>query len=174
MKLRLCNRKDFEYICKWSDNKRVHTFWLAEKISFPIVMEEFLKLVEEQYQNYGAKPYCMEDSDGIPKAFCLYLENEEQEGFIKFVAVDPEYRGYGFGTRFIKMILEHAFQKPEIKDVRLNVYDVNAAARKCYERAGFQENAYYPGKKQVGNECWGVYIMIVYREQKGETVYEEE
>ena len=98
--------------------------------------------------------------------FCLYLENEEKEGFIKFVIVNPEDRGCGYGTEFMKMILTHAFSNPDIQNVRLNVFEVNEAARKCYKKVGFQERNYYPERLKKGSEYWGAYSMIVYRPQE--------
>lgn len=163
MRLRPYRNEDFVYIKTWAVDKRTHFFWCADRVSFPAAADEFHVLLAEHERLYGAWAYCYVDEKDIPKAFCVYLENEENEGFIKFVIVDNMCRGCGYGTGFMKTLLKTAFENPVITAVRLNVIDVNEAAKKCYQNAGFAEKNHYPKVRQFEDEKLGIYSMIAYR-----------
>ena len=49
-----------------------------------------------------------------------------------------ENRSKGFGEEALRLILEHAFQTLGLERVELEVHMENAAAKRCYEKVGFQ------------------------------------
>jgi len=52
------------------------------------------------------------------------------------IAVAPEMRGAGIGTRLLQRMIEYA-SREGYQSLRLDVIDTNAAARRLYERMGF-------------------------------------
>ena len=74
--------------------------------------------------------------------------------------VDNGQRGKGYGTRMILKMLQYAFEIVELDTVRLNVYDVNAGAKRCYEKAGFVADTYTPDVMTFNGESWGRYLMV--------------
>ncbi len=69
----------------------------------------------------------------------LLLERAERPGelLLDGIAVDPEARGQGIGTRLLQAIEEHARALGETS-IRLDVIDTNPGARRLYERMGFK------------------------------------
>ncbi len=50
---------------------------------------------------------------------------------------EPAYRGHGYGSDALGLILNYAFSELNLFRVGLSVMDYNTAAIKAYERAGF-------------------------------------
>ena len=50
---------------------------------------------------------------------------------------DPEYRGNGYGTDAIRVILRYAFIELNLHRVSLDVFEYNLRAIRSYEKAGF-------------------------------------
>jgi RimJ/RimL family protein N-acetyltransferase len=50
---------------------------------------------------------------------------------------DPEYRGKGYGTDALRVILRYAFTELNLHRVSLNVFEYNLRAIRSYEKAGF-------------------------------------
>lgn len=86
----------------------------------------------------------------------FWVENEEGEkvGIVKIydlqeeiplfdLRIADEFRGYGYGSRALKMVTEYVFQLPE-KKIRLEGHtrQDNLAMRKAFERAGFVKEAH--------------------------------
>ena len=93
--------------------------------------------------------------------FFVYIINEqEKSGFLKFIMVDSSLRGKGYGADMLRHLLEYAYENTGVVSVRLNVFDVNTAARKCYEKAGFTIMENTPDAFSYQNEIWGRSTMI--------------
>ena len=52
---------------------------------------------------------------------------------------DPDYRGNGYGTEAIKLILEFGFKYLNLHSIRLSLLDVNERAHNCYLKCGFKD-----------------------------------
>ena len=52
---------------------------------------------------------------------------------------DPDYRGNGYGTEAIKLLLEFGFKYLNLHSIRLSLLDVNERAHKCYLKCGFKD-----------------------------------
>jgi len=51
---------------------------------------------------------------------------------------EREYRGKGYGTDAMKVLLHYAFSELNLHRVNLNVFDFNRRAVRSYEKAGFK------------------------------------
>jgi L-alanine-DL-glutamate epimerase-like enolase superfamily enzyme/ribosomal protein S18 acetylase RimI-like enzyme len=76
------------------------------------------------------------DDRGAPVGFATYGADDEHpaDGYLASLYVHPRAGGQGVGGR----LLGHALDAMSDVDVRLWVFDGNAAARRLYERAGFR------------------------------------
>ena len=52
---------------------------------------------------------------------------------------DENYRGNGYGTEAIKLLLEYGFKYLNLHSIRLDLLDVNERAHKCYLKCGFKD-----------------------------------
>jgi ribosomal protein S18 acetylase RimI-like enzyme len=67
----------------------------------------------------------------------LWLDDEEDEVELARLIVDPDLRGKGIGTDFVRALLEPA-RSTGYADIFLRVRPDNAQAIRAYLRAGFQ------------------------------------
>ena len=64
-----------------------------------------------------------------------YLKHD-RIGYLGFMFVLPEHRGNGYNKLILDVLIEWCRERG-LKEIRLDVYDVNDAAIKAYEKAGF-------------------------------------
>ena len=67
---------------------------------------------------------------------------------------EASWRGQGWGKKMVQQLLEVAFAMPEVKRVRLNVFDWNTPAIRCYQSLGFVLSAEPAKTVQVAGETW--------------------
>lgn len=160
--------KDFEYIASWLTEERTHVLWSAHRLAYPLTKEAFHVFLEQGAKEWGDKAYVYVDEDmgDVPVGFLVFAVNREEHfGFAKFIVVDGSRRGQGLGTRMISRLLECAFGDAQemLSEVRLNVFDANPGAKRCYEKAGFVAESFTPDAIYLGEESWGRYLMVAKR-----------
>ena len=52
---------------------------------------------------------------------------------------DEDYRGNGYGTEAIRLLLEFGFRYLNLHSIRLDLLDINERAHKCYLKCGFKD-----------------------------------
>ena len=85
---------------------------------------------------------------------------QEKSGFLKFIIVNNKLRGQGYGAEMLRQFLRIAYDNTDVSSVKLSVFDVNADARKCYEKAGFIVVENMPDAFSYRDEMWGRCIMV--------------
>ena len=107
--------------------------------------------------------------DGIPLGFFVLSVNvRNNSGFLKFVIVNNEFRGKGYGTQMINLIQKYAFEIAGVSSIQLNVFDVNTGARKCYARNGFVEDSFTGNAFAFHDESWGRCHMVASKVNGGQ------
>ena len=160
MRLRPYKKSDFAYLKKWVADAHTHALWCADRLPFPLTEEDFQDMLETSEREWGSCGYTFTEDSGHPVGFLLYNINEEEDyGFASYIVVDSSLRGKGYGTQMLKLLLQYAFLITNVAEVRLNVFDINERARKCYEKAGFSETAFTPDAFKHEEELWGRFLM---------------
>lgn len=79
---------------------------------------------------------CQDDTlIGFVALFNLKWRNQSAE--LAIAIGDPAYRGQGYGSDALRLILNYAFDELALHRVHLSVMAYNSAAIRAYERAGF-------------------------------------
>ena len=165
MRLRPYNGKiDYEYLEHWVNDERIHVLWCARLLPWPLTREALDAFLERDAREWGGFAYVATEDDGKPIGFFLYSTNvKENSGFLKFIVLDPELRGRGYGVRMIKLALKYAFEITGVTSVQLNVFQVNAAAVRCYEKAGLKVRAVEENAFRYREEIWARCNMVIVR-----------
>ncbi len=139
MRLRPCiPALDFDAIQTWIADSRTHAMWCANLMPYPLDRQGFEETLASLSVKYGDTPFVATTDDGKVFGFFSYCLNLEiNSGKLKFVVVSPEYRGRGYGQEMLALAVKYAFEITGAESVRLNVFAENAAALRCYRRAGF-------------------------------------
>lgn len=167
MKLRpYIHTSDYPYIEKWIDSERVHALWCANLIPYPMSEVALRNFLEKDEKDWGGCAYVATKEGGLPVGFLVYSVNSQtNSAFLKFVILDPAFRGKGYGREMIKLVLEHGFHKEGVSSAQLNVFDVNDKAKACYESVGFIERSVEEGVFMYKNEKWGRCNMVISQKQ---------
>lgn len=148
--------KDFEQIRNWSVDERTHALWCAGRFAFPLQKDNFHEVLADIGKRHGDRPFVAVGDDGKPEGFfCYSLNKDTNEGFLKFVIVDPQKRGKGLGKKMIGSAVRYGIGKTGADAVGLIVFDVNEQARKCYEGAGFKPVRIEKDPFIYNDEAWG-------------------
>lgn len=175
MHLRPYNKQtDFTYIANWIQDERPHALWCANFLSHPLSEDEFHNYLFEQNLFFSSRDkseipcnkneydgaYVYAGEDNQPVGFFIYTVNtQDKSGFLRFIVVDSTLRGKGYGTDMLRHLQRFAYEKTGVSAVRLIVFDVNTAARKCYEKAGFTVAENIPDAFSYQDETWGRCMM---------------
>lgn len=167
MYLRPYNKsKDFSYVSSWITDARTHTLWCANRCPHPLTEKEFHDMLARNEAEWGDFCYVfMKDLvSRQPVGFCSFAINEkDNSGFLKFVVSDNTMRGQGLGTEMLQVFLRYVFEIVGVESVKLNVFDVNIGAKRCYEKAGFVLQTTTPDAICFESESWGRCLMIAKR-----------
>ncbi len=150
------SERDYSYVERWLGDERVHALWCAGLIPYPLTRESLDAALKKDASEWGGCAYVATQDHGVPVGFFVYSVNEaENSGFLKFVVLDHELRGRGYGTRMLGLALKYAFEITGVSKVSIRVFDVNAAAKGCYEKLGFGEAGVEERAFVFGEEVWG-------------------
>lgn len=167
MRLRPYRAADFHYIQKWIGDERTHALWCANRLPWPVTLEVFEGMLEDSEREWGGCGYTLTEDSGLPVGFLVYSINDvENSGFASYIVVDSSLRGKGYGTLMLKLLLEYAFSITNVDLLRLNVFNVNERAKRCYEKAGFQKDSFTAEALKYEGEVWGRYLMLAKREDR--------
>lgn len=159
MHLRLYNEQtDFTYIGEWITDERTHALWCANLLSYPLSREGLRQYLQE-HENERGYVYVNEEDNPVGFFICV-LNGQEKSGFLKFIMVDNRSRGKGYGSGMLQQFVKYTYENTSVTTVGLNVFDVNTAARKCYEKAGFTVLQNTPEAFTYQDEMWGRYMMV--------------
>ena len=154
--------KDYKHISKWIDNERTHAFWSANRFPYPITPESFHDFLEKISTEWTDSAYVATENNGqVVGFFCYSVNTENNIGFLKFVIVDKEKRGNGYGKEMLHLALQYAFQITGATAVQLNVFDENIAAKHCYEKVSFVERNIDKDVFSYKDELWSRCNMII-------------
>ena len=70
---------------------------------------------------------------------------------------NKDYRDKGYGTEAIRLILDFAFNYLNLNNIKLNVFEFNQRAIKCYEKCGFKKI----GARRKANYTNGKYYDVI-------------
>ena len=135
--------------------------WCANLIPYPLTEAGLREFLKKDAQEWGGCAHTITDDAGTPTGFFVYAVNDVNNfGFLKFLILDSQLRGKGLGTQMISLILKYAFEITGVSEVRLNVFDVNRSARKCYSKVGFVEQDIAENVFAFEDEQWGRCYMV--------------
>ena len=152
---------DFDAIKNWIDDERTHAMWSASRFAFPLEKEDFTNVLSAMNSKTGDVPFLVATDDGEAAGFFCYAINEEtKEGMLKFIVVNPAFRGKGVAGELLKAASEYAFAHGA-EMVHLNVFTENVRAKKCYLKAGFTERNTTENAFRYKDEYWGRCNMVL-------------
>lgn len=107
--------------------------WAGQGTVFPVTPEKVIQWHEDS----DIHPF-VGVIDGNPVAYAqLWIDRTEGEIELARIIVDPACRGMGLGCAFVRLLL-HECESLGQMEIILRVCPGNAAAMRCYAKAGFK------------------------------------
>ena len=78
--------KDYEYVSRWIDSEKTHSFWCANLLPYPMTRKSFHDLLEKNAMDWTDSAYVATESSGQAVGFfCYSVNTADNIGFLKFV-----------------------------------------------------------------------------------------
>jgi RimJ/RimL family protein N-acetyltransferase len=87
------------------------------------------------------------------------------ETFVAIGIGDPAYRGNGYGTDAMRVMLRYGFMELNLNRIQLNAFSYNERAIKSYLKAGFVEEGRQRGMLLRNGQRWDFVYMSVLRDE---------
>ena len=150
---------DFNKIQNWIEDERTHFMWCAGRFAYPLERENFENTLASMT---GDTPFVAVTEDGRDAGFlCVSYDSGTKEAMLKFIVLNPEFRGKGIAGQMLDSAMKHAFKNLSAEAVHLNVFTDNVRAKKCYLKAGFVERNTTENAFSYKDESWGRCNMII-------------
>jgi RimJ/RimL family protein N-acetyltransferase len=159
---------DAEEFARWDND----VDYLRHLTSSPIMPGSARKIKEIIEKTQSEDPNTIEFS-------VRTLVDDKMIGFIAFDGIDwqhgdtsigigighPAYRGKGYGTDAMRVMLRYGFQELNLYRVQLNVFSYNDRAIRSYQKAGFSVEGRQRGMLRRDGRRWDfVYMSVLHNE----------
>ena len=132
------NSEDVEKFTEWLNDFRVTDY--IGKSSNLVTLESEKKFLEENITPEAVFVIVtMEDNKMIGTVSLEKIDMINRIGTLGIFIGEEEYRGKGYGTEAVKLILEYGFKYLNLYNINLDLMEFNTRALKCYEKCGFKE-----------------------------------
>ena len=111
------------------------------------------------YKSFGSKPFCENEKHELRDGDiygCDFDLQQAIEGIptLSRLFITAKRRGEGLGEELVRMMSQMLFEKEQIHEIQLYVFEFNTAARKCYEKVGFTIRQKETTYLKVEGEVW--------------------
>jgi len=130
-KFREATENDFEEICSLVKS-REEMFLLFPKGNYPFTVAQLRELSKERIELTVVVDKC--EIIGFAN---IYNHEENKYAFIGNVIIEEEHRGKGLGAEIVSYMLNQAFTKYGLPEVRISVFSENTPALLLYTGFGF-------------------------------------
>ena len=97
--------------------------------------ERLERVPDEHFRIFAV--HTLEDDKPIGHVILLRIDHRNSDTWVGIGMGEPDYRGKGYGTDAMKVILRYAFQELNMHRVSLDAARANAWAIRSYEKCGF-------------------------------------
>ncbi|MFC4098962.1 GNAT family N-acetyltransferase [Paenibacillus xanthanilyticus] len=147
IKLELLNESEFGIIVNWINNydEDFLVQWSGLTYKFPLSTEQmlthYLRGINSQESDvYIYKIIDQQTNEMIGSLQICRFDASNNEAVVgRFIIGEERYRASGIGTSALKALLKIGFTQFNLNRIKLNVYDTNQPAIRCYERLGFKK-----------------------------------
>ena len=133
IRLKLMDKFEVSIVLKWTeDDKDFLKQW--SNFTYPLTEQQIIDRIDSH-------KFCvyMIENDHVPIGTVQLFRFNNENNSVKAgcFLLNPEYRGKGFGSEALRLLIDIAFQEKGFEILGLSVYDFNKSAQHCYETCGF-------------------------------------
>ena len=164
MKAIVFNDNDYERLIGWVESKQILQQWASPVFDFPITREQLITAnVKRGDQRLIYKGVL--DDEVVAHGEIGFIDEVNQSARLCKILINPERRGEGLGTLWIKTLVDIGFVELKLNRIELNVYEHNQSAIACYQKAGLTIEGLIRAAYKIDDNFWSVYRMSILREE---------
>ena len=162
MRIAYFTEQDFVQLIDWIPNAAFMMQWGGPAFSYPLTNEQLADYLDGANTEAATKYIfkVLNDKDEVIGHISFKDVNRELgTARVGKVLIGSNIRGKGYGTKMMMAALAFAFEQLKLKKVTLGVFDFNESAIRCYEKVGFQQEAFLQNARQFEGEYWNLIEM---------------
>ncbi len=139
-RIRLCapRPEDAEKLARWTEDAD-YIRQLDTDYARPVTVEDMAKRMNESGPNSVYFHIRTLDTDQFIGFVVLHsIEWNNQCGLLAIGIGEPEFRGHGYSSEALQLIINYAFRELNLNRIGLDVISTNPRAIRAYQKAGFQ------------------------------------
>lgn len=160
---------DFSRLISWIDSPRTLAQWGAGRFQYPLdglQLKEYLQTTQgENPARVAFSAILVKTQEVVGHIELDRINNENGTASICRVFVDPRYRGQGIGLEMVRKAVNIGFRQYGLRRIDLQVYEFNASALACYEKAGFVKEGVLRKFRKFEEEYWNLVWMSILKEE---------
>ncbi len=129
------------------------------------VEDAFYEEVSKAKDQYIFGIKTLEDDRLIGNCSLFKIDNKNRSAELGILIGEPDYRGKGFGTDAMQVLLRFAFTEANLNRVSLHVFGYNEHAIRAYEKIGFVHEGRERQAIWRENAYRDVVLMAILREE---------
>ena len=161
LRLRTYKNSDAQKIVGWLTEEDAFQKWAAGRLQWPLSVEQFQRFAAAQLEEERTCLVTALDEWGEPVGLLCMTKANYENNSIHFchIVVSNKSRGKGYGSQMLRLAVQYAIDLLQMRRITLRVFENNQAARRCYQKVGFREEAYYPAAMEYNGVAWPAYDM---------------
>ncbi len=153
-----------EFLTDWVPDKRSLLEFGGPGLSLPLTAEQLLAPTDSEMPDNDRRLYSISSREvGMLAGHgeILDIDHTAKTGRMARVLLAPMFRGAGYGHELVGLLCTAAFDIVELREVSLRVFDDNAAAIACYEKAGFKKTDTVLPPRKLGRKSINAIEMLL-------------
>lgn len=140
VKLRAYKKEDTVLAYEYMNDNELKRL-LVNKIPYPMILEQeenWFKSLIDSKDSYSFAIEDLETGKYIGGCGINQINWLNRIATVGIFIGNKNYWGKGYGTDAMNTLVKFIFEQMNINKVKLNVFDFNKRAKKCYEKCGFK------------------------------------
>ena len=156
MIVRCLHERDLSTRVEWMNNPKVYGSMHYE---VPILLENTIKWYEKNIGNRGRADVVFEENGEILAMGGLTGIDSDVNKAELYIFVNPNLQRGGIGTMATKLLCKYGFEQLGLNKIYLETNEDNWAARRVYEKCGFQLEGTHRAEYK---DCAGNWLCRMY------------
>lgn len=166
--LRPFDRTDFATLIGWIPSPEFLLQWAGPQLTYPLDAAQLDRSLQEAQTDPPSRLIFTAVENGTPIGHIelARIDRRNRSATLARVLVgESSQRGRGVGLQMVRDILRIGFDQVGLHRIDLVVFDFNASAIACYERAGFVREGCLREARRFGDTYWTLVQMSILEEE---------
>lgn len=170
IRLAYFERGDFQQLISWINTEELLTNWAGSMFRFPLTTESLEWYIEDTNVLPTSEAYiykAIDEQGNVVGHISLggISEKNRSARISRVLVGNTAERGKGICYQMVMAVLKIGFGELKLHRISLGAYDNNAAAIKCYERAGFKVEGIHRDILLYKDQYWSMIEMAMLEQE---------